>query len=595
MASWVSDSCVNQPCGSAWSKEQRMSGPERSSRVCKVIVRMKKGVLAAFILLTLLSGTHGESANPYLHRDPPSTSSCPEPGPVANAYRRFDDEGNVKYACYHGYNLTNGNDTRKCQAGTYDGDPPVCTLDCRLPGCKPDVDPSAPSSPPPSILQCLPIPSGAILTCNETTGQWEPTPPWATEDPKWTKEVGVLNSTNDKWQRNETLNRVADDLDETCTEGPFSGIRIEMNQEVEVSHVLVKFEVAYWLGGSDEASEGTFVWVSDGRNITFSDWSPHGAQPDNNGNKEDCLEIRVVFPFNSTWNDNQCTASNRYICQITPTIPPSRVCPSGFPYVFENSCYHFSVDKKKFFDSERVCTEMGAKLAEVESEAENEFLLQRLKSTDRTAWLGGFDTNQKGQWVWRSDNRTFGFEDWGVGEPKDDDEDNDYCLLLQSRTSSWNDVGCEEGHTYTLRATIESRANRTKSCSSEMPETLDQDYIAMTCPQMPAGKAVNIHFDAVVVRVCEIRIFGRRFDGALGCLRTASGLEYKGHMTTAADNSRCLQWNDTDSDLQLFPDANPADVVNYCRRVNNMPAQEEGPACYVKSSEPPQSCGVQHC
>nr|KAG5691166.1 hypothetical protein BaRGS_032162 [Batillaria attramentaria] len=83
---------------------------------------MKEGVLAAFILLTLLSGTHGESANTYPHRDPPSNSSCPEPGPVANAYRRFDDKGNVKYACYHGYKLTNGNDTRKCQADTDDDD-----------------------------------------------------------------------------------------------------------------------------------------------------------------------------------------------------------------------------------------------------------------------------------------------------------------------------------------------------------------------------------------------------------------------------------------------------------------------------------------
>ncbi|KAK7475697.1 hypothetical protein BaRGS_00033068, partial [Batillaria attramentaria] len=129
-----------------------------------------------------------------------------------------------------------------------------------------------------------------------------------------------------------------------------------------------------------------------------------------------------------------------------------------------------------------------------------------------------------------------------------------------------------------------------------MPATLDQGYIAMTCPQMPAGKAVNIHFDAVVVRVCEIRIFGRRFDGALGCLRTDSGLEYKGHMTTAADNSTCLQWNGTsqhnpENNLQLFPDANPADLVNYCRSLNST----EGPGCYVDSSQPPQSCEVQHC
>ncbi|KAK7475698.1 hypothetical protein BaRGS_00033069 [Batillaria attramentaria] len=316
MVSWVSDSCVNQPCGSAWSKEQRMSGPERSSRVCKVIVRMKKGVLAAFILLTLLLGTHGESATTYPHRDPPSNSSCPEPGPVANAYRHFDDEGNVKYACYHGYNLTNGNDTRKCQAGTYDGDPPwiaVC-LDraARVSHVmrRRDSGNQGPQIANETVTNHIyNVKDTVTYTCDDGLHA-------VSEDPKWTKEAGVLNSTNDKWERNEPLNPVADDLDETCTEGPFSGIRIEMNQEVEVSHVLVKFEVQdnYWLGGSDEASEGTFVWVSDGRNITFSDWSDGGGQP-NNRNNQDCLEIRKAFDFR--WNDFTCTARNRYICQIT--------------------------------------------------------------------------------------------------------------------------------------------------------------------------------------------------------------------------------------------------------------------------------------
>nr|KAG5701836.1 hypothetical protein BaRGS_019047 [Batillaria attramentaria] len=71
---------------------------------------------------------------------------------------------------------------------------------------------------------------------------------------------------------------------------------------------------AYWLGGSDEASEGTFVWVSDNRDITFFDFIP--GQPDNSGNNEDCLEILVVSPFNSQWNDRSCHINNRYICQI---------------------------------------------------------------------------------------------------------------------------------------------------------------------------------------------------------------------------------------------------------------------------------------
>ncbi|KAK7491123.1 hypothetical protein BaRGS_00017687, partial [Batillaria attramentaria] len=68
---------------------------------------------------------------------------------------------------------------------------------------------------------------------------------------------------------------------------------------------------AYWIGGWDVHSEGSFVWASDNRPITFSDWA--GAQPDNTGNNEDCLEIRVVV--GSLWNDRTCSIRNRYICE----------------------------------------------------------------------------------------------------------------------------------------------------------------------------------------------------------------------------------------------------------------------------------------
>ncbi|KAK7475682.1 hypothetical protein BaRGS_00033053 [Batillaria attramentaria] len=183
------------------------------------------------------------------------------------------------------------------------------------------------------------------------------------EDPKLTKEGIFFHSNDGKWERSGNLNPVADDMDKTCTEGPFTGIRVELEQDVDVSHITVKFEV----------------------------------------------------------------------------------CPSGFQHVYGDSCYHTSDSQIIFAEAKAECEGMGAKLAEVETQGESEFLKQTAQSV--------------------------------------------------------------------VNATIETRANRTKPCSTEMPKIMDQNYTAMTCPQMPAGKAVNIHFDAVVVRVCEIRIFGRWFDG----------------------------------------------------------------------------------
>ncbi|KAK7489928.1 hypothetical protein BaRGS_00018793 [Batillaria attramentaria] len=96
--------------------------------------------------------------------------------------------------------------------------------------------------------------------------------------------------------------------------GKLAEVECEGENEFLKQFARLDGTTAYYLGGSDEDDEGTFVWVSDNRAITFFDWSPR--QPDNNGNNEDCLEIRVVSPFNSQWNDIPCFIKNRYICEI---------------------------------------------------------------------------------------------------------------------------------------------------------------------------------------------------------------------------------------------------------------------------------------
>ena len=57
---------------------------------------------------------------------------CPEPPPVANAYRLWKGGtpgSNVTYICVYGYNHTSGDLTRICDGttGQYSGTEPVCT------------------------------------------------------------------------------------------------------------------------------------------------------------------------------------------------------------------------------------------------------------------------------------------------------------------------------------------------------------------------------------------------------------------------------------------------------------------------------------
>ena len=77
----------------------------------------------------------------------------------------------------------------------------------------------------------------------------------------------------------------------------------------------------FWIGVHDTTTEGRFENV-DGTPVKKTYWLP--AQPDNGGNREDCVE------YNSEkWNDLPCSNSMRYICQrySGPTYQyPAFVC-----------------------------------------------------------------------------------------------------------------------------------------------------------------------------------------------------------------------------------------------------------------------------
>lgn len=72
--------------------------------------------------------------------------------------------------------------------------------------------------------------------------------------------------------------------------------------------------LAVWLGASDAADEGTWVWV-DGQPFTFepmsAPWSE--TQPDDAGGSEDCLSFSLYF---GGMNDLSCTATAPFLCQL---------------------------------------------------------------------------------------------------------------------------------------------------------------------------------------------------------------------------------------------------------------------------------------
>lgn len=68
----------------------------------------------------------------------------------------------------------------------------------------------------------------------------------------------------------------------------------------------------YFVGLSDQATEGMFVWT-DGTAPAVTPWNP--GEPNDSGGAEDCVEMT---PGTGVWNDIGCDAPRAYVCEAPP-------------------------------------------------------------------------------------------------------------------------------------------------------------------------------------------------------------------------------------------------------------------------------------
>lgn len=72
-----------------------------------------------------------------------------------------------------------------------------------------------------------------------------------------------------------------------------------------------------WIGGSDDAGEGKWVWVSDASEIKYPNWNTN--QPDNAGNVEHFMSLMESDNnYGFRWNDKPARSLLPYICYERP-------------------------------------------------------------------------------------------------------------------------------------------------------------------------------------------------------------------------------------------------------------------------------------
>ncbi|XP_061167551.1 CD209 antigen-like protein D [Saccostrea echinata] len=83
--------------------------------------------------------------------------------------------------------------------------------------------------------------------------------------------------------------------------------------ETEAEQIWIQNEIsasgnAWWMGGTDAKSEGTFYWEHSNNTLNFTNW--YNGEP-NGGTGENCLEMFS----GGDWNDKSCNSFLFYICE----------------------------------------------------------------------------------------------------------------------------------------------------------------------------------------------------------------------------------------------------------------------------------------
>ena len=102
---------------------------------------------------------------------------------------------------------------------------------------------------------------------------------------------------------------------------------ISSKEQTSISNeALLRKDRHYWIGLTDSAVEGHFVWQHSSKPLNWSNWADN--QPDDSDGDEDCVVV-TGLPGQQQWNDEACTFSRNNtpppwphlaLCQFNPII-----------------------------------------------------------------------------------------------------------------------------------------------------------------------------------------------------------------------------------------------------------------------------------
>jgi hypothetical protein len=186
-----------------------------------------------------------------------------------------------------------------------------------------------------------------------------------------------------------------------------------------------------WIGLSDAAVDGTFVWA-DGSPLTFNNFA--SGEPNNFGGDEDYVELA---PDTGHWNDVVNLRAGLPVFGVAEIALPTAIStpvrgPGGCSrYVLLSASSFYPA----FYEAER----LGGHLVAINSAEENEFITSTFSNVNggRSVWLGATDRDDNAHYTWLNAD-PFSYTNFIPGQPDNFNHLEHYLELVPS--GQWNDV-----------------------------------------------------------------------------------------------------------------------------------------------------------
>ena len=196
-----------------------------------------------------------------------------------------------------------------------------------------------------------------------------------------------------------------------------------------------------WIGGTDAATEGTFVWSRSASDPwQFTHW--YDCNPTND-NTKNCVKVKDAS--DGMWDIDNCDASlYRYLCQKqTATSLFWNEFGSGnkYAYIEHKTC----IPLTGWTSARDMCQALGdgADLAHIPSSTHETFISDTFSShafQSNYFWIGLNDIASEGTFVWEN-GASSGHRNWKSGQPGS--HNNLDCVTVKSSNMEWEMKKCD--------------------------------------------------------------------------------------------------------------------------------------------------------